>query len=224
MSDAEQISRKELLQPNRLEKKLYAFADHAYRKKLLYISAAGAIVLLIFAIWGVWKYVQIERINQANQYQIARATLNNPALSKEERLTQGITALRDFAKSKSDSTLSALALMESGEVYARQSQIEESITIFKEVIKHPGATNFLRNAARLSLAALFEQQQRWDKAEMILDSINITSWEDVRWRALARISIARGETEKAKKLLEQLLEKVPESVFRQETEILLLSL
>ncbi len=37
MSDAEQMSRKELLQPNRLEKKLYAFADHAYRKKRLYI-------------------------------------------------------------------------------------------------------------------------------------------------------------------------------------------
>ena len=43
MSDAEQMSRKELLQPNRLEKKLYAFVDHAYRKKHLYISAAVAV-------------------------------------------------------------------------------------------------------------------------------------------------------------------------------------
>jgi predicted negative regulator of RcsB-dependent stress response len=74
------------------------------------------------------------------------------------------------------------------------------------------------------LAALFEQQQRWDEAGMMLDSINIESWEDVRWRAMARIAIAKGETEKAKNLLEQLLEKAPDSVFRQETEVLLLSL
>jgi len=224
MSDAEQMSRKELLQPNRLEKKLFAFVDHAYRKKRLYISAAVAVVVLILAIWGGWNYVQNERINQANQYHIARAMLTNPALSEDERLTQGISALRDFAKSESGTTLSVLALMESGEAYARQTQIDESIAVFQDVIKHTEATTFLRNAARLSLAALFEQQQRWDEAEMMLDSINIASWEDVRWRAMARIAIAKGETEKAKNLLEQLLEKAPDSVFRQETEILLLSL
>jgi len=86
MSDAEQMSRKELLQPNRLEKKLYAFVDHAYRKKRLYISAAVAVVVLILAILGGWKYVQNERINQANQYHIARSMLTNPALSEDERL------------------------------------------------------------------------------------------------------------------------------------------
>jgi hypothetical protein len=41
---------------------------------------------------------------------------------------------------------------------------------------------------------------------------------------MARIAIAKGETEKAKILLEQLLEKAPDSAFRQETEVLLLSL
>ena len=97
MSDAEQMSRKELLQPNRLEKKLYAFVDHVYRKKRLYISSAVAAVVLILSIWGGWKYLQNERISQANQYHIARAMLTNPALSEDERLTQGISALRDFA-------------------------------------------------------------------------------------------------------------------------------
>jgi len=190
----------------------------------LYISTAVAAVVFILSIWGGWKYVQNERINQANQYHIARAMLTNPALSEDERLTQGISALRDFAKSESGTTLSVLALMESGEAFARQTQIDESIEVFQDVIKHPEATTFLQNAARLSLAALFEQQQRWDEAGMMLDSINITSWEDVRWRAMARIAIAKGETEKAKNLLEQLLEKAPDSVFRQETEVLLLSL
>ena len=143
MSDAEKMSRKELLQPIRLEKKLYAFVDHTYRKKHLYISAAVSVVVLILAIWGGWKYLQNERINQANQYHIARAMLTNPALSEDERLTQGISALRDFANSQSGTTLSVLALMESGEAYARQSQIEESIAVFEKVIKYPEVTTFL---------------------------------------------------------------------------------
>jgi predicted negative regulator of RcsB-dependent stress response len=81
MSDAEHMSRKELLQPNRMEKQLYSFVDHAYRKKSLYISAVIALVVLILGIWGGWKYLQNERITQANLYHLARANLNNPILT-----------------------------------------------------------------------------------------------------------------------------------------------
>jgi predicted negative regulator of RcsB-dependent stress response len=224
MSDAEHMSRKELLQPNRMEKQLYSFVDHAYRKKSLYVSTGVAFVVLILGIWGGWKYVQNERINQANLYHLARAKLNNPALLPEERLSQGVAALEEFAKSESGSALSVLALMESGEAYARQSKFDESIAVFELVIAHQEVTPFLQNSARLSLAALFEQQQQWVEAEMMLESINFADWDDVRWRALARIAIAKGELDKAKNLLEQLLEKAPDSVFKQETETLLLTL
>ena len=224
MSDAEHMSRKELLQPNRMEKHLYSFVDHAYRKKSLYVSAGIAFVVLVLGTWGVWKYLQNERINQANLYHLARAKLNNSALSLEERLNQGISALQEFIKSESGSALSVMALMESGEAYARLSKIEESISVFQQVIDHPEVTSFQQNSARLSLGALFEQQQQWIEAEMMLESINIASWDDVRWRALARIAIAKGESEKAKNLLEQLLEKAPDSLFRQEAETLLLTL
>ena len=224
MSDAEHISRKELLQPSRMEKQLFSFVDHVYRQKSLYISAGIALVISILGVWGGWKYLQNERISQANLYHLARAELNNPALSPEERLSKGITALQEFAKSESGSALSVLALMESGEAYSRQSKIDESIAVFQQVLAHPEATQFLQNAARLSLTTLFEQQQQWVEAEKMIESINISAWDDVRWRALAKIAIAKGELEKAKNLLEQLLEKAPDSVFRQETETLLLTL
>ncbi len=168
--------------------------------------------------------MQSERINQANLFHIARSKISNPALSNEERLNQGIAALQEFARSGSGSTLSVIALMESGEALARQSQIDQSISVFKDVINHPDATVFLRNSARLSLAALFEQQKHWDEAEMMLESIDISSWNDVRLRALARIAVDKGEIEKARNLLEQLIESVPDSVFRQESETLLLTL
>ena len=224
MSDAENMSRKELLQQNRLEKNLYAFADHAYRNKRIYISAAVSVVVIILGTWGGWKYVQSESVNQANLFHIARSKISNTALSNEERLNQGIAALQEFARSGSGSTLSVIALMESGEALARQSQIDQSISVFKDVINNPDATVFLRNSARLSLAALFEQQMHWDEAEMMLESIDISSWNDVRLRALARIAIDKGEIEKARNLLEQLIESVPDSIFRQESETLLLTL
>ena len=224
MSDADQISRKELLQPNRMEKQLYSFVDHAYRRKKYYIIAAISVVVLILGIWGSWQYIKNERIEQANLFHIARAKLSNPALAPEERLTQGIAALEEFAKNESGSSLSVLALMETGEAYARQLRTEESIAVFKQVLVHPETTVFLKNSARLSLAAIFEQQEQWKDAEMMLETIDAESWNDVRWRALARIAIAKGELENARKLLEQLLEKVPESVFKQETETLLLTL
>ena len=224
MSDAENMSRKELLQQNRLEKNLYAFADHTYRNKRIYISAAVSVVVIILGTWGGWKYLQSESVNQANLFHIARSKISNTALSNEERLNQGIAALQEFARSGSGSTLSVIALMESGEALARQSQIDQSISVFKDVINNPDATVFLRNSARLSLAALFEQQMQWDEAEMMLESIDISSWNDVRLRALARIAVDKGEIEKARKLLEQLIESVPDSVFRQESETLLLTL
>mgnify|MGYP001299165437 CR=1 FL=1 len=224
MSDAEHMSRKELLQQNRLEKKLYAFADHAYRNNRLYISTAVSLVVIILGTWGGWKYVQSERVNQANLFHIARSKISNSALSNEERLNQRIVALQEFARSGSGGTLSVIALMESGEALARQSQIDQSISVFKDVINHPETTVFLRNSARLSLAALFEQQQQWDEAEMMLESIDILSWNDLRLRALARIAVEKGEIEKARNLLEQLIESVPDSVFRQESKTLLLTL
>jgi len=207
-----------------LEKNLYAFADHAYRNKRMYISAAVSVVVIILGTWGGWKYVQSERINQANLFHIARSKISNPALSNEERLNQGIVALQEFARSGSGSTLSVIALMESGKALASQAQIDQSISVFKDVINHPDATDFLRNSARLSLAALFEQHKQWDEAEMMLESIDISSWNDVRLRALARIAVGKGEIEKARNLLEQLIESVPDSVFRQESETLLLTL
>ena len=205
MSDAEKMTRKEILQPNRAEKLLYSFVDHAYRKRLLYTIVSIFLVLIILTIWGIRQYLIQERIEQANLFHNVRNKLGDLSISEEERMSQGILALQNFAKSEIDSQLSVLALLESGRIFALQSNFEESISEFKEVIDHPEATPFLRNVSRLSLAGLYEQKKQWDEAQMILDSIDVDSWNDIRWRALARIAISRGEFEKAESLLEKLL-------------------
>ena len=50
------------------------------------MSVGIALLVLVLGIWGGWKYSQNERINQANLYHLARAKLNNPILSPEERV------------------------------------------------------------------------------------------------------------------------------------------
>ena len=224
MGETENMSRKELLQPNKVEKFLYSFVDHAYRKKNLYTIISVIFICLIISIWGIWQYVKIERINEANLLHIARSKFKDPKLTEKERLIQGIVALQEFTSSESESKLSVYALMELGEAHARNSQINESINVFRKVINHSEATQFLRNSAKLSLAAIYEQKKQWDQAQKFLDSIDTESWNDLRWRVSARIAINKGEFKKAKKLLERLLKEFPNSVFQQETEVLLLSL
>ena len=223
MSDAENMTRKELLQPNKAERFLYSFVDHAYRKRKLYTIFAILLILIILTIWGIRQYLIQERIEQANLFHNAVTKLGDLTISEEERMSQGILALQKFAKSESVSTLSVLAILESGRIFAMQSNFDESISEFKEVLEHPEATPFLRNVSRLSLAGLYEQRKQWNDAQKMLDSIDIDSWNDIRWRALARIAISMGDFKKAERLLEKLLKEFPDSFFRNETEALLLT-
>ena len=156
------------------------FADHAYRKKNIYFSAAALVLIVILGIWAGWKYIENERINESNLFHIAQSKINNSSLSEQEKINQEIFALKEFASSSSSSILSIFALMKSGESLARNLQINESISVFKDVINHPEATVLLRNSARLSLAALFEQQKRWDEAETVLESIDSVSYTHLR--------------------------------------------
>ena len=224
MSDAENLTRKEILQPNKAEKLLYTFVDHAYRKRSLYIIVGIFLILVILTVWGIRQYLTHEKIEQANLFHNARTKLGDLTITEEERMTQGILALQKFAKFQYDSKLSVLALLETGRIFAKQSNYEESISEFKKVIEHPESTDFLRNISRLSLAGLYEQKKEWDEAQIMLDSIDIDSWNDLRWRALARIAISVGDLERAKRLLEKLLKEFPDSDFRNETEALLLNL
>ena len=224
MSDAEKMTRKEILQPNRAEKLLYSFVDHAYRKRRIYTIFCVLLIIIVLTIWGIRQYLIIERIEQANLFHNATSKLKDLSISDEVEMNKGLLSLQKFYEAEFASQLSVLALLESGRIYALQSKVDESISEFKKVIEHPKATSFLINVSRLSLAGLYEQKKQWDDAQTMLDSIDMESWEDIRLRALGRISINMGEFKKAEKLLKQLLEEFPDSVFRKETEAMLLSL
>ena len=101
MSDAENMTRKEVLQPSKAEKLLYSFVDHAYRKRRLYTIFCILLILIILTIWGARQYLIKESIKQANLFHNAITKLGDLTISEEERLSQGIMQLQKFAESES---------------------------------------------------------------------------------------------------------------------------
>ena len=224
MAEIDKMTRKEVLQPSKVEKLMYSFVDHAYRKKIQYTILVISLVIFLLIIWGVDQYLQIEQTDRSNLFYEARSKINDSTLSEDVRISKGLVALKEFANSESQSQLSVIALMESGKIFAKQSKFDEAALEFKKALKHPEATNFLKNVSRLSLSSIYEQKKEWDEALEMLNFIEGDLWNDLRWRSMARISISKGQLKKAKKLLEQLLEKFPNSLYRGETETLLMSL
>lgn len=224
MAEIDKMTRKEVLQPSKVEKLMYSFVDHAYRKKIQYTILVISLVILLLIIWGVDQYLQIEHTDRSNLFYEARSKINDSTLSEDLRISKGLAALKEFANSESQSQLSVIALMESGKIFAKQSKFDEAALEFKKALKHPEASNFLKNVSRLSLSSIYEQKKEWNEALEMLNFIEGDLWNDLRWRSMARISISKGQLKKAKKLLEQLLEKFPNSLYRGETETLLMSL
>ena len=167
MSEAEQMSRKELLQQNRFEKTICICGSCISKQTQLY-WCDSLIGCYYTGNLGCLEICSKRACQSGKSFSHCRSKSVTPALSKEERINQGNCSLTRICQIRFNSTLGVIALMESGEALARQSQIDQSISVFKDVINHPEATVFLRNSARLSLAALFEQQKQWDEAEMML--------------------------------------------------------
>ena len=121
MAEIDKMTRKEVLQPSKAEKFMYAFVDHAYRKKLLYTIIIIFILVLLIVIWGINQYLKNELTELSNHLYETRSKINDSSLSEEERMSQGILALKKFSDSESLSQLSVIAIMESGKIFAKQS-------------------------------------------------------------------------------------------------------
>jgi len=117
-----------------------------------------------------------------------------------------------------------IALMYLGELYVSQKQWNQAEDAYKKAIKHPKAIVSMVNAAKLSLAVVYENQQQWEAANQIIQSIEGDDWRDVRWKNLARIALLQGDKATAKSNLEKLIKETPQSVFKRDAEAILLTL
>ena len=218
------MSRKELHQPDRIQVWLYAVANFIFKNSRWFI-ASGVIVILgmIGTFLGI-QYAQNEQIAQTNQFYESQKILRQIKPNENDRKKEALVSFENFLKSYPDQTNSVTALMEMGKIYSDQKDWENSEKMYQKVIDHPKATLGIVNLAKLNMGVIYENQQQWDRASLTIESLMGDDWQDLKYKSLARIAIANGQLDQAKKNLEQLIEKTPESIFKQEAETALLTL
>jgi len=219
----QRMSRKELHQQDRIQKWLSVINDYIYKNQKWFIIGSLAFVALVIGVLSGIQYYQAEQIKQANLLYTAQKTLS-AAVEGEEGQQTALKVFDEFLTSYPDETNSAIALTYLGELYVGQKQWDQAARAYKQAIEHPKALAGMINAAKLSLAVVYQNQQQWDAATQVIQSIEGEDWRDLRWKNLAHIALMQGNNAAAKSHLEQLIKETPQSVFKQEAESILLTL
>ncbi len=214
----------DLKKPDPVEKALYALADRIYRQRQLYIGIAVAVVVLILAGWGLWKYQEAQQIERANLYHAAEKILRDPTLAPADRMARGKTALEHVAGKIEEGLLAVVIRLELGTMHLQSGELDAAERRFEEAKNLAQSSPFLRNVAHLNLAKLHASQDRWDNAYADLKQISGDTWGDVKLREQAIVALEQGDLEAARTTLEELINTVPNSMFRDEAELLLISL
>ena len=218
----QRMSRKELHRPDRVQQALYAISNYVFRKKKWFIAGGIALVILVIAVFSGIQFYQSQQIKQAKLLYAAQQILSEG--DQKEIETRAFNAFNEFFKKYPESGNGVVALMHIGKLHVQQKQWDQAEQAYKQVIEHPKAGISLINAAKVSLAVVYESQQQWDAANEIINSIEGEDWRDVRWKNLAQIALAQGDINTAKEFLERLVERTPQSALRQEAQTMLLTL
>ncbi|MBF0279310.1 MAG: tetratricopeptide repeat protein [SAR324 cluster bacterium] len=220
----QRISRKELHQPDRIQKWLYTASNFIFKNQKWFIAGSIALVVIIIGILSGMRYYQTEQIKQANLLYEAQKAVNEAIDGKEEQQQSALKAIESFLADFPDEMNTAIAWTYLGKLYVSQKKWGQAEESYKKAAEHPKAIIGMINAAKLSLAVVYENQQQWDAANKILQSIEGENWRDVRWKNLAHIALMQGDKNTAKSNLEQLIKETPQSVFKREAESILLTL
>ncbi len=223
MTDVEKMSRKELLQQDRFQKKLYSLVDRVYKKRNWFLGGATVLGVAILVIWGTFEYVEMRRVEQANLFYAARKEFNNPNLTRKERNSLGINSLAEFLEKEGDSPLGVFGWINQGQALFASSRDSEAEAAFQKVLTHPDSSPMLKNIAHINLSAIHEQRDELPLAAAQLDQMTGSEWNDLKWYTKARLAESSGDIETSRKYLTQLVEQTPQSVFRESAETQLLS-
>lgn len=220
----ERMSRKELHQPDRVEVWLYSAVNYMYKKRQWFITGGIAVIVVAAGILLGMNYYQNEQIKQAELLYTAQKELLEVTDTNADGQRRAIEAFKDFLSTYPDGSNSTIAWMHLGELHAKQQDWGNAEKAYQNVINGKNVPQVMATSAKLSLAALYENQKKWDEASRTISQIQGDDWRDLQWKSLARIELAQGKTSEARSHLEQLVKETPESPFKQEAESLLLTL
>lgn len=223
------LSRKDLKQPDVVQKSMYRIVNYIYLNRQVFIAIVVAFVILILAVFAWVQYYQAEQIKQANLFNSVQKVLLNPALGSEDRQRRALDNLANFLKEYPSSSMTPLALMYKASIHVANKDWSNAEVTFKNVIQIQDAPATVLNSAKLNLANVYVNLNQLDLATQTVESINDDTWKDMKQKSLAQIEIVRGNKAAAKQILQDLINSIPQdsestSLLRREASDLLMSI
>ena len=234
---AKKISRKELL------KKDDAFIAAAgqsvqwaqtNRQMIIGASVAGAV--LILAVWGSFEYLKMKDKAASEEFQKALSVMESQVIAPEDVAedAEGQTYATDKAKWEAalkafekvqevggSSGVGQLARFYAGSLQAKLGNKEVALEIYGALAQSLSPDDELYFLAKERQAYLYEALGQHDKA---LDSFSELArgktafYEDYAGLQQARLLLAKGETDKARNILERLQKDFPDSSLKEDIE------
>jgi tetratricopeptide (TPR) repeat protein len=227
----EKITRKELKSPD----EFISFAARALdwiqnNWKMVSAAVGGLIVIIILVQLFVWfsenkekeaSQRLVEALSEVMGQKNAAFFAAPTTAADPEKVQKALSALEKLEQQYSSARTSKLARYFRGELLRRQGKYDEAIKSFSDFIAYYGEDNEFSCYAMEGIGASLEAQGKLKEALSQYQKLERNSYNVEPDRAIyhqGRVQLQLGDTEKARELFRNLLDKYPESSLRQEVQ------
>ncbi len=203
----------EELQKDLLDDFLFHAANYIYVRRKLFISLAVVVMVIIFSVYGAFRFVQYrDNIRYEKLYAIEKI-INNQSQDEGRRFNEALRLLNGFLDSYPDSKQSALAMLHRGGLFYSQKRYPEAAADFDWIRSSEEADTELYILASIYLSNALRDQNKSAQAIEVLQSAQSAKMADVILMEIAELYFQSDQKKKAKETLDILLKDFPKGPF-----------
>ena len=201
------------LKSDLLDDFLFNAANYIYVRRMLFISLAVAIVVIIVSTWGTFEYLAY-RDNSRNEelFKIEQIVYDNE-ITEEQRHAKAKPLLDSFLQNHSGTDQYTIALFYRAALNSGQKAYEEAEADLNSLLSILKPESDLYFLASLYLSNVYRDQGKTDEAFELLQTAKSEAINDIILMEQAEIYMNSDQQEKAKELLQILLQDYPKSFY-----------
>ncbi len=204
------LTRKDLRQPDEFQTLSRQALEFVEENRNAVIAALTAVIVLLLAI------VAYRMISQSREASASAAYAQARALLADKKYGDAAVKFEDVASRYGSTSYGSLALLERANALLLADQSADAVTAYERFLQSSPPTDYLRQLAHTRLGYANEKLGKFADAER---AFTTATTEPGPFAAEALFGAARnaeagGNTDKAKELYTQLLEKHPAAEFR----------
>ncbi len=202
-----------VLKSDLLDDFLFNAANYIYLRRKFFISLAIAIVVIIVSTWGTFEYLAYrENLRNEELFKIEQIVYDN-GLSDMQRYEKAEPLLDSFLQNHPGTDQHTIALFYRAALKSAQSayeEAEEDLNSLLSILKPESDLYFL---ASLYLSNIYRDQGKDEEALEVLQTATSETINDIILMEQAEIYMNSDRQEKAKELLQILLQDYPKSLY-----------